>query len=83
MPCICRKQFSSDGVPYFGGLIKGACAYSISIGYVEAHAIDSIFMSFKGMYQVASIGIPQFASSIIATCDELISIFIKAAIGQW
>ena len=35
------------------------------------------------MYEIACIGIPKLACSIIAARDKFISILIKAAISQW
>lgn len=34
------------------------------------------------MNEVSSIGVPQFASSIIAASDELVSILVEAAVGK-
>jgi hypothetical protein len=83
MSSICGKQFSSDCVPYFGSLIKGSGTNSISEGNIEPHAVDCIFVSLKGVNQVATSCIPKFAGSIIAASDKLVAVFIKAAIGEW
>ncbi len=39
-------------------------------------------MAFKWVNEGASVGVPYFAGSIIASGDEFISVFVKAAVGE-
>jgi hypothetical protein len=39
-------------------------------------------MSLKGMNQITSIGVPQFAGAIVAARDKLIPVLVEAAIGE-
>lgn len=39
-------------------------------------------MSFEGVYEIAGIGIPQFAGPVVAAGNELIAVFVEAAIGE-
>jgi hypothetical protein len=75
--------FTCDGAPYFSRVIERACADFISKGYIEGHAIDGVFMSLKWMDKISSRGVPEFAGTIVASCKELISVFVEAAVGEW
>jgi hypothetical protein len=77
-----RQGLSCNCIPYLGGLIEGASGYSGAIGDIKGHAIDCIFMAFKGVDERASTSIPYLAGPIIAASDKLIPVFVKAAIGQ-
>ena len=39
-------------------------------------------MSFEGVYEIAGIGIPKFAGTVVAASNELIAVFVEAAIGE-
>lgn len=40
-------------------------------------------MALQRMYKIAWGGIPELAGSIIASCNKLIPILIKVAVGEW
>lgn len=83
MPSIGRQQLTSNRIPDLGSLVKRSRANLIAIGHVEGHTVDRILMSLKRVDEVARVCIPQLAGPIITTSDELVSVLIEAAIGEW
>jgi hypothetical protein len=82
MSLIRAQLLSGYRVPYFGGVIEGPGADSVSKWHVEVHAIYRVFMSFKGVNKIARCGVPQFAGPIVTSCDELVTIFVETAVCQ-
>ena len=83
MPGICSKLFSGNSAPQLCSMIKWTCTNLISKWDIERHAINSVFMAFKRVYQITCGCVPEFTSSIVASCQKLISILIKTTISQW
>ena len=63
-------------------MIERTGAYFITERNIKGHAINGVFMSFEGMDKVTSSSVPKLTSTIITACEELISVFVKAAISQ-
>lgn len=81
MACISRQQVASDSIPYFSSIIERASTNFISERDIEAHTIHCIFMPFQRMHKVSTGSVPNLASTIVASRDELIPILVKAAIS--
>ena len=82
MASICGDTLSGHSVPYFSGLVKGPCGNFGAIGDIEAHTINCIFMAFKRVDKVSCAGVPDLAGSVIAPSDELVPVFVEAAVRQ-
>jgi len=78
-----RHAFAGKSVPEFGGLVERASGNFAAVWDIEGHTINCIFVALERMDERACVSIPDFASSIIAACDELIPIFVEAAVGEW
>lgn len=77
-----RHFLSSDGAPDFSGVIERASTNFITKWDIECHAVDGVFMSFQGMDEVSSGGVPEFAGTIVAAGEELVAVFVEAAVGE-
>lgn len=85
LSCMPSKRchlFSCYRTPYFSRMIERASAYFVAKRNIEGHTINSVFMPFEGMNEVAGGCIPKLASTIITACEELISVFVETAIGE-
>ena len=82
MSVVGGNQFAGHAVPHLSSLIKRAGAHFISVRYIECHAVHSIFVPFKGVDEVACVGVPELAGSVIATSYELVTVFVEATVGE-
>jgi hypothetical protein len=48
---------------------------------VEGHAVDDVAVLVEAEKFLTRIGVPYFASSIVAACDELIAALVKSTVG--
>lgn len=60
-------------VPDLGCAVKGPSHYLISIRIIEGHCIDHIFVFLEGEEFLSADRIPDFARSVVAPRDELVT----------
>ena len=82
MACEGGNWFSADCVPEFCCFVEGASGYFGAKGDVEGHAVDCVFVSFEGVDEVTSAGVPDLASAVVAASDEFVAVLVEAAVSE-
>jgi len=80
--CVGWNTFATKSVPEFSGLVERASGNFAAIGDIETHAVNRVFMSLKRVNKSSSASVPNFAGSVIAASEELVSILVEAAIRK-
>lgn len=85
----CVQEGAGLCIPKFCGFVEGAGCDAITrldrlvpVRNIECHTIHRILMPLKRMQKPPTFRIPNLTSSIIASRNKLISIFIKPTISQ-
>jgi len=73
---------ASLGIPNLGLLVEGAGHNFISVRIIEGHAVDHVGMLVQTQQLLAGVGVPDLASTVVAACNELVSIFVKRTVRE-
>ena len=69
-------------VPNFRLPVERACDDLVAVRVIESHRVDDIRVLVQGEKFLARIRVPHLAGAIVATRDELTSVFVECAVGQ-
>lgn len=74
------QKVASVAVPQFCSPVKRSRHDFVSERHVEGHCVDDVLVSLETEQLFARDCIPNFSSSIVASCNKLVSVFIKSAV---
>ena len=57
-------------------------AVNLPEGVVEGHRVDDVGVLVQGEEFLAGVGVPDLASAIVRSCDELVTGLVESAVGQ-
>jgi hypothetical protein len=55
---------------------------NLPVRIIEGHAVDHVGMLVQTQQLLAGVGVPDLASTVVAACNELVSIFVKRTVRE-
>merc|ERR1719223_472304 len=82
MASECMIQFASLSIPQTRCFIKGSSHNFVTIGIVKGNGVDNISVTFQGQQFVACGCVPNFAGSVVAASDKLVTRLVEGTVGK-